>query len=113
MTNRQEEPGETFAKGELEAFLAGLRTSASESAPVSDPQGAAKFAEALRLFKAADDMDKEGPKANTPLSAILHQDLITSAIVAVMMSPIHTDWDKARLIAALTIVGLKEYNIAL
>lgn len=107
------EDHESFSKGELEAYMAGLRNAQPGGPPAIDSATAAQLKEAVKLFKAADQMDKEGPRSSTPLATLLNHDLVVSNLIAIMMSPVHSDFDKARLIAAVTIVGLQEYNIVI
>ena len=54
-----------------------------------------------------------GPDASTPLAVLLDEPAIASIIFSLSMSPMHTDLQKARMIAAITIIGLKEYNIVI
>lgn len=69
--------------------------------------------EAKELLTDASDLEVLGPGANTPLAKLLDNQVITSSLLSVMMSPGHTDTEKLRMITAVICVGLKKYSIAI
>lgn len=71
------------------------------------------FKEARELLMGAFAMDAEGPDTNTPLAQLLNQEAVASAFLTATTNPDYTDIQKARLMAALTIVSLRRYQIDL
>lgn len=99
-----------FDKDKLEAFLAGLNAQPSEP---EDPFQLPQFRRIPGMLQEAAEWDKAGADASTPLAALLEHEDITSMIVSISMSPMHTEWEKARLIAAITLLAVREYSIEL
>ena len=106
-----------FSKEALEGFLAGLRANqqapSSSASPALDNEALQLFEDAKKIFMAAIAMGEEGADADTPLAKLLTNQVICSIILSIAMSPVHNEFEKARLIVATTIIGIKENNIVL
>jgi len=67
---------------------------------------------AIRLLQKASIMDEQGPYAETPMAILFKEEAVSSTLLSVMMSPLHSDVQKVRLITALVIISLQEFEIS-
>lgn len=69
------------------------------------------FNRAKEIIEKAVDMNNEGPEGDTPLAVLLNNEVIKASLIAVMMAPQLSDYDKIRFLGAIILVGVKEYNV--
>lgn len=71
------------------------------------------FKVSIRLLKSALDMCNQGANTNTPLDKLLKEDVIRAIFISIMsMSGLGVE-EKATLMAATTIIALRELEIGL
>ena len=106
-----------FDREKLRAFVEGLNANEPKLEDGMLPEDAVYAKELLEKVKPilteAMQMEAEGADADTPLAALLGRDEIISMVLSIAMSPMHTEFQKARLICAITLICTREYNIAL
>lgn len=109
--NKGESPRDSEAElsmEDLNSFFNSLKSS-------NDMQAQTRMyvEKAQKLITSAIQMVEDGAEADTPLAKLWSEDIIAASITGIMMSPTFTDFEKLRLIMALTVVSMREYEITL
>lgn len=93
---------------DINKFFSSLKSSNDLQA-----QARMQVEKAQKLITSAIQMVEDGAEADTPLAKLWSEDIIAASITGIMMSPTFTDFEKLRLIMALTVVSMREYEITL
>ena len=115
-----------ISKEALEGFMEGLRASqpinqykrTTDESTLSIPDYDDLEQEARDLMKViapilqeAMEMEQAGRDADTPLAHLLSNDVMAAMIMSIAMSPVHDDFQKARIIAAVTGIGIRNLHL--
>lgn len=110
---QSDRPDQEFSKESLDAFIAGLgqRAPVPEDMIGLDEEARHMLDRVKPLLLEAMEMDQAGPEADNALAKLLNNSDVCSMILSIAMSPMHTEFEKARIIAAITLIAVREYDI--
>lgn len=98
---------EPYPKSDLDEFFKEI------SGHILDPQTGIEstIKKSSRLIKSALEMEAEGAESDTPLAKFMREEILHGCQMAIMNSPNFNSYEKCRILTALVIIGMREYEI--